>query len=315
MNLKQGLYLLLLVFISVPIFGQEEYDYYEIDSNEVYVIELKDRTEFIGQIVTHDSTGFTLLTGSGVEVKIPKDRIRKMKIASSQERINAGLVGKNGVEKSTRYPYPNPVYQNYYYSKSAIPLESGSVYYRNTYVLVNSFEVGITNFLAIDAGFETISTLITHEPIFYFTPRIHFRIIDNLYAGVSHFIGSAPDIDDNNERFTAGMLAGLITYGNINDNITLNISYPTLNHEVEPTPSVRISGMKRISGKFALLSDNWILPGEDNLLYDDESPNILSYGVRFVTSSATMDLAFLRSGFQRDGLGIGIPYFSACVKF
>jgi len=296
------------MLLASPLFSQVDYDYFEIDSNEVYVIELRDRSEYIGEIIAQDSSSFTLRTAAKIEVKIPMDRIKKMKIASSQERINAGIVGVNGVEKSSKYPFPNPTYQNYYYSKTAIPLERGSIYYRNTYVLINSLEVGITNFLSIDAGFETISTLIIQQPIFYITPRFNFRIANNLYVGASYFIGSFPEVDED-ARITIGLASALITYGNTNDNITVNFSIPSLYHELEPIPSIRISG------RFALVSDNWIVPGERNSLYDDDEPNLYSYGVRFISSTSTLDIAFARSGFRNSGIGIGFPYVSACVKF
>lgn len=258
------------------------------------IIETKDGSVIQGRFVAHTENGIRLLTESAGEITISNDQIGWMKVVE-EDRF------KNG-----KYWFDNPNATRYLFSPTAFSLKKGEAYYQNTYLVLNSFNYGITDNLTIGAGFELFSTF-SGDPVFFVNPKYTFRINDKLRAGAGVLYAN---ISSNTTNFSGlGIGYGILTYGNTDDNITLGMGYGFVEKELANRPVFTLSGMKRLSSRIGLVSENWIVPVEDYY-------GVYSYGLRFMGEKLTVDLALLNNpDIASDFLFIGFPYIDFVVKF
>lgn len=290
-NLIQILLLAIIVFATSNVFCQKTNISEPVDTNKIYKIELKDGSVFIGNIMQQDSINLVLKNSS-----IPKIEILVSKIKSIDE------VDKSNF-KNDSYWYPNPHTTRYFYGPSAIGLKKGEGYYQNTYLVLNSFNVGISDNISIGGGLELISTFAAKDPIFFITPKVSYKVAEKFHAGCGILYA----------RFTSyfgslGTVFATGTYGTTDNNITGSLGWGFVDSEFSQQPIITLSGMKRISKRAALVTENWLIPS-------GEYYGLLSYGVRFFGEKIAVDLAFINNRDIAEEIIIGIPYVSFTVKF
>ena len=290
-NLIQTLLLAIIVFATSNVFCQKTNISEPVDTNKIYKIELKDGSVFIGNIMQQDSINLVLKNSS-----IPKIEILVSKIKSIDE------VDKSNF-KNDSYWYPNPHATRYFYGPSAIGLKKGEGYYQNTYLVLNSFNVGISDNISIGGGLELISTFAAKDPIFFITPKVSYKVAEKFHAGCGILYA----------RFTSdfgslGTVFATGTYGTTDNNITGSLGWGFVDSEFSQEPIITLSGMKRISKRAALVTENWLIPS-------GEYYGLLSYGVRFFGEKIAVDLAFINNRDIAEEIIIGIPYVSFTVKF
>ncbi|MCX7986219.1 MAG: hypothetical protein N2662_04720, partial [Bacteroidales bacterium] len=105
-----------------------------------------------------------------------------------------------------------------------------------------------------------------------------------------------------------GILYSIATYGNTDNNVTMGLGWGFIGEELAKRPVITISGMKRVSRKVGLVTENWIIPA-------DGYKAVFSYGVRFFGEKIAIDLAFYNEKEIAQYLIIGIPYVDFVVKF
>jgi hypothetical protein len=278
-----------LVFATSSVFGQKTNISEPIDSTKIFKIELKDGSIYIGSILQKDSVSLVLRTLSIPKIEIP---VSSVKSIDEVDKSNF----KNG-----SYWYPNPHATRYFYAPSAIGLKKGEGYYQNTYLLLNSFNVGITNHISIGGGLELLSTFITKDPIFFITPKVGFKVSEKFHAGGGLLFTRIPGT-------TLGTMYGTGTYGSKDHNITSSLGWGFVDGEFSQRPILTLSGMTRISKRAALVSENWLIP-------TDGYYGLFSYGVRFFGEKIAVDLAFINNRDIAELIIIGIPFVSFTVKF
>lgn len=270
-----------------------------MDSTKVYKIKLKDKAVFVGNIVQRDSMLIVMKTASVPRIDIPVDRI---------ERIDE--VGQMGA-KNGDYWFPNSNATRYLFGPSAFNLKRGEGYYQNAYLALNSFNVGVTDYLTLGGGFElfsTFTTMITNDfkPVFFLTPKISAQVSEKFHAGGGAFYLSIPN---SNSRSGYGIVYGIGTYGTLDHNLTCGLGWGFDDEKFSTQPVFTLSGMTRTSKSTALVSENWFLYNNDELL------SIYSYGIRFFGEKISVDLAFLNNPTIAQVIVIGIPYVDFVVKF
>lgn len=148
----------------------------------------------------------------------------------------------------------NPNATRYLFAPSAIPIKKGSGYYQNAYIFSNSANYGLTSSISIGGG-------IVLPILFYVTPKISKQVFKNTYIGTGLIYTTTflPEM-----RFGAGIAYGLFTYGNEENNFTIGSGYGFISTDGEahatPYPIVSINGLKRLSNKLQLVSENWFIP-------------------------------------------------------
>ncbi|MHA6249122.1 hypothetical protein ACXYMU_14370 [Pontibacter sp. CAU 1760] len=257
-----------------------------------WLVETTDGSIIQGVYLGQSEAGIRLLSDTAGEITIPMASVKSFKILNARNF------------RDGQYWFENPNATRYFYSPSAFSLKEGEFYYQNTYLVLNSINIGITDRLTIGAGFELISTF-SGEPIYFITPKYTFPISDKWNAGAGILYVNAAMEDFSG----LGVGYGIVTYGNLDDNITFGTGFGYVDGEASGKPVFTLSGMKRTGRNTAFVSENWLVP-------IDGYQGIYSYGIRFMGEKMTVDLAFLNNpDIARDVLFIGIPYVDFVVKF
>lgn len=267
------------------------------DTMRMYRVELLDGSVFVGRMVDSTDTRIRLLTNSGTSVDVDSRSMTRITPVSASE-LHQG-----------KYWFPNPNATRYLFAPSAFSLKRGEGYYQNTYIVLNSFNVGVTDNITIGGGFELTSLLIKGSggPIFFLTPKVSIPVNDRFRAAAGVLYVNVPDLFSN-QRSGGGIAYGVGTFGTPNSNFSAGLGWGFIQGDFSTNPVVTLSGMHRVSRKVALVTENWLIPAEGYY-------GIYSYGVRFFGEKIAVDLAFLNNRDIASVLVLGVPYIDFVVKF
>jgi hypothetical protein len=291
----------LTIAVCFPVFlnAQNTFESYPLDSTKIYKIEMNDGSEFVGNFLQRNSTLISIKTASIPKIDLPIKEITKISEVATTD-FNKGV-----------YWFPNPNSTRYLFGPSAFNLKKGEGYYQNTYIFLNSFNVGVSSNISIGGGLEFLSTFGEGKPIFYVTPKVTFKITDNLRVGSGFIYLSIPELGINNDkRVGSGVVYGISSYGSADHNFTVGMGWGFLEGDFKSKPVITISGMTRIARKAALITENWFIP-DDNYGFNC----LFSYGIRFFGEKIAVDLAFINNADIAENIAIGIPCVNFVVKF
>lgn len=286
--------LLLATIVCSPTLAQTDSTTTQTPAPQRWMVETKDGSVYQGVFLKQDELGIHLRTDSAGDIIIPIDKVKSTRVLDERNY-------KNG-----QYWYENPNSSRYLFGPSAFSLRKGEAYYQNTYLVLNSFNYGLTDNFTIGGGFELISTF-SGEPTFFITPKYTFKLADKWRAGAGALYLTSTLADDGFSGLGVGY--GIVTYGNTDNNATLGLGYGYVDGDFASRPIVTLSGMTRLTQKLGLVSENWFVPSEDI------SGGIYSYGLRFMGERITVDLAFLNNKDIMESIVIGVPYVDFVVKF
>lgn len=255
-------------------------------------IEMLDGTVLLGKIKSRGEGALSITTISGVEANVPLNQIKEMTTISTAS-IHKG-----------EYWFENPNATRYLFGPSAFNLKKGEGYYQNTYLLLNSFNYGVTDYFSIGGGIELL-TLFNGSPAFVLTPKVGFQTGPKTSLGGGILYANLGDIGD---RSNFGIAYGVVTKGTVDKNFTVGLGWGIIDNEFSSRPIITFSGMTRLSKKIALVSENWIVPAD--IYYP-----LFSYGIRFFGEKMAIDLAFINNPDIASEVVIGIPYVDFMVKF
>lgn len=272
-----------------------------IQQDSSYLFKFFDETSLIGKAISVSDSSIIIRTKNLGEVTVKRINIKTAELLTAENLVMG------------QYWFPNPNATRYLFSPSAIPLKKGEGYYQNTYLFINSFYCGVSNNIAVGAGFEVISAFSGH-PFFFTTVKASGEVAKQFYAGGGFIWANITDIDRNHNNFSFGALYSNFSFGNTNNNLSVNLGLGyDENNGLGERPLVTLSGMARISRKTYFITENWFVPVSDfekRIYY-----SIISYGLRFSGEKIAVDLAFVNSRDIVDVLAIGIPYVGFAVKF
>lgn len=219
-----------------------------------------------------------------------------------------------------RLDAPNPNGTRYFFGPSAIPMGKGNGYYQNVYLLMNSVNYGLNSNLSIGGG-------VVIPLLFFITPKVGFEVRKNFYLGAG-FIAGTTIIPD--AIFSGGIPYGIATVGNSENNMTLGVGYGMVwtdgDYHDTDYPIFTLSGMKRLSNRFQLVSETWVVPFRDKIehydpvTYELESVTMkddaivaASLGLRMIAGRrASLDFAPI---FLYAESGIVLPYLDFVYQF
>lgn len=198
---------------------------------------------------------------------------------------------------------------NYFLTESAISLPKGKLYYKGHFVLLHTVNYAITDNVTIGAGMEFIS-LILGVPLVLGKVKGTLPLGKNFHVGASlvyiHFI----PLSDKNfliESMGNGIYSGVLTYGNEDRNVTVNLGRSML---YNTQMFYAFSGYLNVSNKLGLVTESFSIPA----LYPSTS-TLYGFGVRFNDQKKTLfDLGLY--GYADNSKGIvALPYLAYCLKF
>ncbi len=298
----------LFLTISVKSKAQEKIDSPSAlnDTSSFIVVKFREGSTYFGKLKENRNDTLTLITEDLGPVRIPYSKIKKV------EKVDYIVVKKG------KYWFPTPLPGRYFFAPSAFTLKTGEGYYQNTLLVLNSFNVGVTNWFSIGGGIELISTIgsITAGeflPSFFLTPKIGFKVANNFRIG-GGFIYAM--IAGNNLQI--GTMYGVITYGNPDYNLTGGLGWGYSKSKeadavFQKNPMITLCGTARLGRKIAFVTENWIIPYTTNS--GQKYTPVFSYGLRFFGETLSVDLAFINNKEIFEILFTGIPFVAFAVKF
>jgi hypothetical protein len=196
---------------------------------------------------------------------------------------------------------------NYFFSGSAIQLPKGEGYYKGYYALFHTVNYSFTDYFSLGAGTE-LYTLLTGLPMVMLQGKLTTRLGDNTYIGGSYmFFKIFTPLSNSTPIEPIHITTGIFTIGSTNANISFNAG-ARVGSLVQPT--LAISGYYEPSEDVALISENILIPIDQNTYYP-----LYSLGVRWLSNYDVTWEAALYSNKEIFYSFIGIPYTSAIFKF
>jgi hypothetical protein len=259
------------------------------DSLHTQIIRTYDGSTFIGRIVEIGENDVEF------DSEVGKITIAIAKIQEIKE------VPVTSIKKGT-YWFPNPNDTRLFFAPTARCLKAGSGYFADYYIFFPMLAYGITDNITIAGGMSLIPGLAIPDQLFYFTPKVGFNMNNSsLAAGI--LMAGLPGEDDEP---IVGILYGVGTLGNADNNITGGLGYGYVDWEFADKPFAMLGGQYRASRRVSLVSENWIFPGLDD--------PVLSGGFRLFGEALSVDLALVFP-LGANGDWPLIPYIDFVFKF
>jgi len=283
---------------KIIIKGENLINYKQFDKDDLFQIKLNNGNILTGKIINRSSNEISIKTRNLGLVKVKPESILETQLINPKQ-----LKGEN-------YWFSNPNYTRYFFSPTAFNLKPKEGYYQNSYVAMNSVNVGLTNNISVGGGVVLPVSV-------FITPKIGFNITKNWAVSAGTILGIIPDPE------IVGIFYGVTTIGTEENNLTVGGGALYFDKKFEDRPILTISGMVRASKKIAFVSENWIIPyTETEYNYDYTSYTekmsyhpFFSYGLRLMNKKYTFDFAFINSKEISEFLIIGIPYIDFVYSF
>ena len=277
--------------------GAEEQDSRTQDNGDTRAdslvsISLTDGTQLEGTITQETETHILVETLSGLEIKVPRTSI----VAIKKRRAGA-------------FSRPDPNYTRLMFAPTARPLRRGDRYFFNHYVFFPGMAYGFTDRFGVAGGLSVIPGLGLSEQILSLAPKfglyasgdvalsagvLYMKVADEGAGGMAFVVGTKGSPD---KSFTCGIGLGYIAE---EDEAVDLVEHPVL----------LLGGNIRLSESMALVSENWLITGEDLGL--DQQP--LGLALRFFGPRIAVDAGAIIIGEVIEE-GFPIPWLSFVYNF
>lgn len=257
-----------------------------------HLVRLRDGTSLVGRIlgVTADSLRMQLAAGAMVVSRAAVTQVRQF----AASRIRNG-----------EYWFENPHATRLLFSSTAFPLEKGTGYYANIWLVMHTFAAGVTDRFTIGGGGFWIPGVSLDETLLYLLPKYTVIDGDNGKVALGALVGILPwDLADNS-TWTAGILYGVGTTGTRDSNFSVGLGWGYAGDDLASNPILMVGGQARLARRLGFISENWFFPVSGN------TEGIISGGLRFLGEGLSVDLAWLKA---TDGPG-WIPWLGFAFRF
>lgn len=258
------------------------------DAEHIQILETEDGSRYIGSITRVGDTQILFQTDLGT-LTIPIDRIRSIKEVP-RETLRGG-----------EYWFPNCGATRLVISSTGRMLEKGTGYFSDYYIFFPSVHYGFTDNISLGFGMSIFPFLKMKNQIWQLAPKIGLFASDKLNIAAGALIIGAGFLPKS-----VGVAYGVSTFGPADTNITVGLGFGFSGEDFANEPVIMLGGQHRISRRFALISENWFVPGT-------EFP-LLSYGGRFLGEKMSTDLTFITSP-EQEAPFPGIPFISIAISF
>jgi len=283
---------LCILFCSFTLLAQEKQPEEKSENRTVLTVQTVDGETFRGYFVSQNKDFLEIETFSVGVIKIATNRIQK--ISYSDGKVKTDYYSD---EESAKRENINAA--RYFLGTSAFNYKKGDLYYRNN---ISSVQYGFSDNFSAGIGTSVIALLGGGGNIY---SNLHYtaKINDNIRwkAGVDGIVliffgGDAESLFIANTGFT---------FGKDDLNVTASVLSGLTSASGFSTPGISIAGTARIGNKFALVSENYILPGTISLV---------SYGIRYIGNKSSFDFGLVNSPEFFSDVFVGIPVVSFLVK-
>ena len=169
-------------------------------------------------------------------------------------------------------------------------LNSGQGYFADYFLFFPTLAMGVTDYLALSGGVSIVPG--AGSQLAYFGPKFSFPISSHaaLSTGLLYLV-----IPEDTDDAALGYVVS--TFGSTRNSITLGLGIP-FTTAGDTQPVYLAGGEVQISNGVKLLTENWLLTSDEDLL-------LFSGGVRFFGEKLAVDLALVGSS---DSFDQGFPF-------
>lgn len=294
-----NLLLLFALLLSTALSAQTIKD----KNTKTWHVETTDGNEYYGEKRGEDSLSITLLTTTIGELKIPKNKIKRLEEVDKDQLLNGSFL------------VPNAHSSRYFWSPNGFGLKKGEGYYQNTWVMLNQVSLGVSNNLTIGVGI--IPTFLFgaggEGTPFWITPKVQFPIANGkAQAGLGviymNLLGG-----DNGGFGGLGMAYGVTTFGDRNRNLTVGLGYGFADGNWSKSPTITLSGMYRVGKRGYFMTENWFISAGSQTIA------VILVGGRYTAKVLAFDFGLGRPiSFNSDFGDVGffaIPWLGVNVPF
>ncbi|HEX4933061.1 MAG TPA: hypothetical protein VFV33_07785, partial [Gemmatimonadaceae bacterium] len=230
-------------------------------------------------------------------------------LASSVGPIGMSLVNVRSARavdpedfREGEYWFPNPNRTRLLFAPTARMLKQGTGYFADHMLFFPAFAAGVTDRVTIGAGMSTIPGVALEDQLFYLTPKVGLVSRKNVDVAVGALL-MRPGSEDE----SLGIAYGVTTLGGPHGGLTAGLGFGYVGARFSDKPVVMLGGDVRLSPRFGLVSENYVVPGA----FDGA---VTSLGARFFGEKLAVDLGFFRpfSGDEEDTM---IPFVGFVVNF
>ena len=250
-------------------------------------ISLTDGTQLEGTITQETETHILVETLSGLEIKVPRTSIVAIK------KRHAGAFSR-----------PDPNYTRLMFAPTGRPLRRGDRYFFNHYVFFPGMAYGFTDRFGVAGGLSVIPGLGLGEQILSLAPKFGLYASGDVALSMGVLYMKVADEGAGGMAFVVG------TKGSPDKSFTCGIGLGYIAEEGEDVdfaehPVLLLGGNIRLSESMALVSENWLITGEDLGL--DQQP--LGLALRFFGPRIAVDAGVIIIGEVIEE-GFPIPWLS-----
>jgi hypothetical protein len=279
---------LLVLFLALP----NNKLHAQNDSLYIFLkVKLKDRSNFIGALLSESKDSLVLRRGNGVIVTLLRSDIRY------SYKVQPGKISK-GKYRPDLFNYDKGFMNAHAYGP-----KKGEVYFENSMLVWNELNVGLNDYISLRIGFDTYGMgqrifddyySEYYEPILLIAPKFSFPIIKNRW----HFAitPAVLNIPDNDGFLDYGVLFLSNSFGNKNNNLTIGIGTQVFgNGGAFENSYFTFSANLRVSPRIAITTENWTIPNRDNYNNDfDYIVQLNSLGVKILGQHLNWSITLVR---------------------
>lgn len=267
----------------------------EFNVDSLVALELTDGSILRGTIVSEDTDTLTIVTSLGLKISMPKSSIQS-------RSVNRGRIVDG---KFHRF---DPNYTRLLFTPTGRPLRKGEGYFTDYYVFFPGVAYGVTNNLSIMAGISVMPGVGLGEQMLFIAPRYGKEFSESFaLSGGFLYMSFAGE-------FSTGLAFATGTYGSQEKCITAGIGMGFTNEDGDfqfaKHPILVWGGNIRLSNSISLVSENWIITGENfDMGFQPFSIALRFFGEHIaVDAGAIIMLEILEEGFP-------IPWLSFVYNF
>ncbi len=253
-------------------------------NDQEVVVTLTNGNTFRGKVTSVDEESAGVQTTDGL-FNFRYDRIKSVSIFNPDDKTSGW---RN-----------NPARNKLFIFQTGKMLEPGAGYYQNTYIFFSNFAYGVTENISVDAGFSMIPGLGIENQLYSVGAKIGTSVSNTFFVSgnIKHY-----RVLDTEGSVTT--LFGSGTFSKSRLDLTASAGIGLTDSENSDVILI-LGGQFRVSERFALLSENIILPAGG-----ETSEALLSFGGRIIGSKSAFDLGFFT--IEGDFL---LPLVSYTIKF
>ena len=283
---------------------------------DLVVVVLTDGSRLVGTIVRENDTTLTVRTTAGVELELARGAVVGVEPPSPQ------APAEPPAPAGREFAEPNDT--RLMFAPTGRPLRKGDGYFSDHYVLFPGFAYGLTDHVSVSGGVSIVPGLGLDEQVFYLSSNVGRRLSSRTAFSLGGVYATG---GDSNEA--GAMLFGVAAFGSSDRSLSVGLGLAATRAEefhydgttgnylrserrwtFRDAPVLMLGGTFRIGKRLSLVTENWLVLGDDLEL----SQQPFGVALRFFGDRLSVDAGLVLVADVLDE-GFPIPWLSFSYHF